>query len=778
MYPWQRQQRTWIHAVLSLCTLTVLGCAGMRLPRIDPTGEHFFVRPPVVAPPPGAAVGNVQAPPVFTDPVFPQAAAPVVTPGVVQTQGTLPVAGPAALPVPPIPQDTLSITPQRVLAPVGSEVILRAGICSTEKFLLTDQRMEWLLARDGVGEFVALGGRGYLQSPLLPWNKPQKVDNQYAIGYTATVPLTITRGTADPRDDVQIVPGQAWASVTSTVEGTSRVTAYTPTIATWAGRRVTASIYWVDVQWTFPPPSLSGGDSQVLTTTVSRQTDGLPLQGWIVRYEVADGGAALRGASSEQVVEVATGADGRASIDVTPTGTEGASTRINMQLVRPERLGGSDMPRLVIGNSSTTISWTGASTPYLPPAADSGTTIPTYPIPNSGSPAAGQPPPTQPPPPVQPTPPVATRRPVLELEIYGQDEAQVGGQSRFEVVVHNRGDGVATGIVLNDRFDEGLSHLADKQRQLEIEKQLARSLGPGDSVSDFITFDVLRAGRLCHEVTVRSSEGAETSKRACVTAAQPLPQKQPGLEVRKDGPRQRNVGEKALFTIVVKNTGEVPLTNLEIVDEYDKSLRPRPTQQGYEIVNGRIVWRWPRLEIGESKRLDVECECLTPAERACSLVRVTADGGLIRADDHCVEIRPRRADGAPAGETPTANAGGGLRLAITSFANPVRAGARATYQILIENTAAVPDEQVQLRVLFPPELTPDVSAVRADVGANLVGNELRFSPIAMIRANERLDFLIPVNVNQPGVARIVAKLSSRHMPQPIQKVEEVEILGR
>jgi hypothetical protein len=121
-----------------------------------------------------------------------------------------------------------------------------------------------------------------------------------------------------------------------------------------------------------------------------------------------------------------------------------------------------------------------------------------------------------------------------------------------------------------------------------------------------------------------------------------------------------------------------------------------------------------------------------------------------------------------------------LRLQIVSFSDPVRAGTRATYQILVANRAAAPEEQVQLRVVFPPELTPDVAAMRndANVRGTLVGNELRFDPIAQIRADERLEFLIPVNVNQPGVVNIVAQLVSRAVTQPVEQTKRVEILGR
>jgi len=465
------------------------------------------------------------------------------------------------------------------------------------------------------------------------------------------VPLLITRGTADLSDDVQVEPGHSWASITSPVEGTSRITAVTPAIEAWAARRATATIYWVDVQWTFPPPQITAGGSQVMSTTVRRQTDGTPLEGWIVRYEVAEGSGQLTGGQSGQIVEVVTGPDGRASIDVTPTGSAGSVTQINMQLVRPAGLGGSDFPRLVVVNGVSTINWTGQSTPYLPEPDDLGADVPTYPLPDRGPPFTGR-----------PTAVEAVGRPAFDLQILSESQVQVGGQTRFEVVIRNQGNGEATGIVLHDRFDQGLSHQMDRNRTLEIENSHVGSLAAGESRSVFLDFDVLGSGRLCHDVTIRCNEGVEESKPACINAIQPAPQGQPGLEVQKDGP---------------------------------------------------VL-------------------------------------------------------------------GGTLRLAIVSFSDPVRAGTRATYQILIENTAQTPEQQVQLRVFFPPELAPDVAAItnRANVRSTLDRNELQFEPIAQLRANERLEFLIPVSVNQPGVVNIVARLSSRAVTTPVEKTKRVEILGR
>ncbi len=767
-------QRVSLLTALSLCTLVVAGCAG--LPRIDPSGERIFIWPRNQVPAVGPATTNALAPPVFTDPVFPlpnpiAAGQPIV--------GMLPA----------VPQDRLTLTPDRVLAPVGSEVILKAGFCTRDNYLLTDSKIEWLLARDTVGEFVSLGGRGWKRNPLLPWNKPKKIDNQYATGYTARVPLRITRGTADPSDDVQVEPGEAWASVTSPVEGTTRITAVAPEIETWANRRATATIYWVDVQWTFPPATVTAGGSQVLTTTVRRHTDGTPIEGWLVRYEVTDGTGALRGSDTGQVVEVPTDAQGRASIDVTPTGSVGATTQITTQIVRPERFQGSNAPRLVIANGASTISWTNGGTDYLPPPDDLGSPLPTTPIPGQGSPA-----------PIVPTP--ATRRgPKLELEVYTNDsQTHVGQPARFEVVIRNTGDATATGVRLNDSFDEGLFHQNDLQRILNIEKPI-NDITAGDSYSEFLTFEVRQAGRLCQNFTVTYT-GGSAQKKACIEASQPQQQQQPQgrLQVNKQGPRQRNVGETAQFTLSIKNVGEAPLTNIEIVDTYDRELLPKPFP-GSQIRDGSLFWTIPRLAVNETKTFNVECQCVAPKLEVCSTVSVSADTGTIaitQADKACTEIRPRLPDvippatQAPGGDVlpdvaPSAGGAaaspietGGLRMELIAFSNPVRAGARTTFQIVISNRGATFEQQVQLRVLFPPELTPDVTAIRNDANVqarfNNSNGELLFEPIKEMRPTERLEFVIPTNANQQGAPNVTAELISKDMPQAIQRTKRIEII--
>ncbi|MEM9657032.1 MAG: hypothetical protein AAF961_01605, partial [Planctomycetota bacterium] len=777
---------------LAVCAFAV-GCCSC-CPRIDPSGRRCLIWPgseSARVPPPATRTGNIAAPPVYTDPFFPAAAAPVASPPAPSVSAPPPnLQAPAVTSATPTnltsaspastrrtQGDQVVISPQRVLAPVGSEVVLKSGLCAREGYLVTKQKIEWMLGRNGVGQFVELGSKGWLHPPWMPWNKSEKIDNYYAVGYTSKKPRCITRGNDDPSDDVEIRAGDAWVSVISPVEGTSHVTAFTPQVESWGSRRATATIYWIDAQWAFPDSSItSSGRPTTLTTTVTRQTDGTPLEGWIVRYEVNDGGGSLTGSASGQVVEVRTGPDGRASVDVSPTDVGAPTSRIDMQLVRPAGFRGGDMPRLEVANGTTTITWTGDTGPYLPAETAA-------PLESSG------PPPMAPPAAVPPTtaPPPS---PVLEVEVYqiGPEQPQVGGTAQFGVVIRNTGDATATGVVLNVRFDKGLSHQQDPGRELEIKTEAPGNIAPSAQWQTKVplTFNVISPEEHCLTVRASSYETTSPERKACITAVAAPPQHEPGRQVRKDRPRQAEQNETIQFTVVVKNTGETPLKNIEVVDEYPPTLRPIPKGSDYVVQEGRIIWRINQLSVGQDAQFEVEYVCLSPTLNATSVIRASAqteDGSVIlSADDHTLEILPARAAPPVGPDTDTQPRAEPLGLSFDFFGNPVLRGATTTCQVVVTNRSGQEVKDVEVAIVFPSEMTPVLDDVQTPptVEAELLPrNILRFSPVRGLRAgDEPLRYTVRVNTTQPGIvtatAGVLGSLGDKQLA-PIERSVEVEI---
>ncbi|MCI0331766.1 MAG: hypothetical protein L0228_00905 [Planctomycetes bacterium] len=722
------KRRIVLRANAALICAALMGCASWQGPRIDPSGERIFIWPnqaptpvaaspvtspfdqtppvsaPVVgAPPPGAPViqtppiapitpptgigapvGNVQAPPVYSDPTpMPGAAVPAAgsswnpfAPNVVAPAVTAPGV-PAATPLPlttmrpagmpgvatplgnvaPSGVPYLRVTPNGIMAPVGTEVVLKASICNCDGTPLVNRRVEWGIA--GAGQFTELGAPYQVGYFNWSWNTPRRIAYNHAVGSTALVETTLYRGTPDPNDDVPIARGESWVTITSACEGTSLVTACTPALDNY--NRVTATVYWVDAQFFFPPPAMAEpGRPHVLTTTVTRRSDNAPLAGWTVRYDVA-GGASL-GYEGGNFVQATTDTAGRANVEVSPVDPGGGTTNVGISIFRPA-IGGA--PQLGLGRGNTTITW-GAGVPAVPvdtapgvtapgppgsspfnPYSPSAPSLPSAPV----SPPGGAPPQSDSPAPSLPnsstsppdryTPPAgepAAGKPQLQVQLRATSptEVAVGEFVSFEVSITNTGDGTARGMRIRDQFDPGLRHPSAKPNELAVENAGIRDLAPDQSTSVPLTLQVLAEGSHCHTVTV-SAEGAQpASQRACATGIKPA------IELRVTGPRSRVVGETAPFDVVVRNQGNVAALNVEVVLRFDAALEPTeivdPSHQ--RLPDGGVSLDVGNIPSREQRTFHIVARCKSASNNACARADLTADGGFTTTADACVEVLP------------------------------------------------------------------------------------------------------------------------------------------
>ncbi len=412
--------------VLALLTALNSGCSRLRLPAIDPTGSHLFAPLPTtttLALPGhnGQACGCfgclsgktcVKIPklhgilkkdklhglmdkpkwrfptPVFTEPATPP---PCPTPPASTSAGagnepcvpSAPCNGSCANGPPAVlfgneinpgkktklpPQGKrgcILLTPQKIVAPVGGEVVLLSGICGTDGYLQMNEKLEWMLAPDSVGTFLQVGDDdpGLIHRLAGSKVRPEKKDPSYAIGITSTKQMLITRGNNDASDDVKLEKGQTWLSISSPSEGTSHVTVLAPESECWDQRKATATIYWVDARWQFPAPQIVPKDTIVdLTTRVTRSEGSLPARGWKVRYEISQPElATFEGTNGASVVEANVDDSGNATVRVIPRPGTSGTTAVNIQVIRP---GGDrdNIPTITLGNGQTFVTW---SSPQL-----------------------------------------------------------------------------------------------------------------------------------------------------------------------------------------------------------------------------------------------------------------------------------------------------------------------------------------------------------------------------------------------------------------------------
>ncbi len=252
----------------------------------------------------------------------------------------------------------LLLSPNRVVAPVGGEVVLLSGVCGNDGYLVTGEPIEWMLTPDSVGHFIEIApDDASLLQRMANKREVDKVSGSFARGVTRTKPALITRGTRRTNDDVPLEPGQAWATISSPSEGVSRITALAPESDCWDQRRATTTIYWVDARWQFPAPQIArAGQPVALTTRVTRSEGTIPAVGWKVRYTILTPELAGFAPSGAPTMEAIVDDSGNAVATLQPVpGTSGTAT-IAMEVIRPAGTD-TDVPELTLGSGQTLVTW-------------------------------------------------------------------------------------------------------------------------------------------------------------------------------------------------------------------------------------------------------------------------------------------------------------------------------------------------------------------------------------------------------------------------------------
>ncbi len=367
---------TLLWVTLLCCALTSLsGCTTLSLPAIDPTGNRIFSNGlTTLVNPHDPNNGYPSQQPAYQAPPTP----PACMQGYDGTEKKLCkgcLAGKGCLAKRKEAEEVrgrcgqLLLTPTRIVAPVNGEVILLAGVCGKDGYLVTNEPVEFMLSSKSVGEFVEVGDdakgqrRSFFKKDTSP--KVEKLGVDFARGRTSREAGNITRGTSTIDDDLPIRKGQTWISLTSPSEGISKVTVLAPDSDAWDQRRQTATIYWLDASWQFPEPQIAlSGDTVRLVTRVLRAEGSIPAEGWRVRYRVLNPELARFLPSQAETADVDVNRDGTANVDIAIGQQPGAqvphgTALVEIEVIRPARAD-DNIPELPLGRGTTTVTWSAA----------------------------------------------------------------------------------------------------------------------------------------------------------------------------------------------------------------------------------------------------------------------------------------------------------------------------------------------------------------------------------------------------------------------------------
>ncbi len=740
-----------------------------------------------------------------------------------------------------------------MMAPVGREVLLVSGLYGEQGAFLPKQPVQWTLTPDSVGHFLDVSDPRDCLDVFRPASDTRT--ETFIVTKTSSKSEVITRGTPSPADDISVLSGQSWVSVTSPTEGSSHISVLAPDAENWDQRRQTATIYWVDVQWVLPAPAMAMASQPHTLTTIIRRSSGKPAPGWIVRYEIGDANVTGCADGSQRVLEATSNENGMASVNLVAA-NKNEQVRILCKIIRPVRLD-DDLPRMVVGQGWTTVTWS-ASDPTVtisgPPSAGIGSTV-TYAVrvTNLGDLAARQvvastrippnmtflrsDPPAQvigdqlswelgdlAPGQVRPlsiscrpernasvrfcvrvqsadqaqgTPMsaeacVATRvfSSSLALQVNGPEQAQVGERVTFEIEVKNSGYEPMNRVVIRDRLAQGLEHASESGSL--IEKTLDAPLAPGASRKIAVELIVRGTGRLTHTITAFAEAGHSATATATIQGVAPppppKPDPRPEVQVKIEGPNQGQVGEKPVFGFTISNTGNVPLTNIRLVNSFDPSLVAREASGDFDrgaLQRNELVWIIDRLAPGQAIVREAMYELLQPSADAWSRLTVVTAEGARTTEDARIQITPRSQHSRP-GEPPIRieeqeqrkpeRVVGELKVAIADSRDPIRQGSVTTYLIDVQNNRNAADKDVVLTIILPPGMRYE--SFRGIVGAKSIsgdGRTVEINPVRELRAGENVGFRLEVRGEAVGNRIVTVRVNSWLSGQPVEASEDTTI---
>ncbi len=87
------------------------------------------------------------------------------------------------------------------------------------------------------------------------------------------------------------------------------------------------------------------------------------------------------------------------------------------------------------------------------------------------------------------------------------------------------------------------------------------------------------------------------------------------VEIEKQAPEEIQIGKPAVFVVLVKNTGRVPATDVEVIDLVPKGTRLLQTRPAARVMpGGRVVWQLDVIQPGEQRQVQMEVLPLVEGE--------------------------------------------------------------------------------------------------------------------------------------------------------------------
>jgi len=720
----------------------------------------------------------------------------------------------------------IELNPPQTTSPPGSAVVLVATVYDKEGQPRRGRRVEWIVEGPGniieVDESGLYAGRGY------------KVDNKYAVSHTNYTSHVVTRGNDDPRDDVDIAPGQTFCVLTSAVPGETTVTAMAPGVFNWDSGRVVSKIAWADGSFGFPQPVVArfGGET-ILSTKITAGIKDAETAGYRVRYKVLDGapavlitrsgsgtGTSMSGTSAKET-EAFADANGEAAVRLAQPTPQAGKTRVAVEIVKPSETGVG--PGTVVSRRETTVEWAAPDVELninAPRAAGLNSVVPiTVSLTNLGQVAgAGGTVRVNLPADVQVLrvdPPAGSTAGALAWSFA---DLSAGGRQEYTLQVRPGRVG-SFNVTASVQTSDGMK--GEKQATTTVDRAALRALietppralagdeaklrlavtnpgaAPATNITAWVKYDEglkHASGQNPVEVNVGEVAAGQTRTidipfttgpsgryvvRANLTADGGLNANvdPASVEVRRaelklavTGPARVYVGQEITWDLTLRNPGDTPIANVVLRGTLPADVKGPTASENGRITGPTVEWQLGEIKPGDERKLKLSAEAANLANAATLSVIAMGD--------------PISVSGAkPAGDPIEAKAEAtvaligspALVLEHTAPQGPIEVGKRTSLTVRVKNRGTVSARGVQVNVFIPPEF----KAIRGS-GPNegrLETDQVVYPALEEVSPGATATFTVELEATASGSARVRAEVRALHLANPLKEEQAVSVVG-